>query len=148
MQKIGSLLTGRPLFTISGNLTVVEAAQYMTEKKVGALPVVDGIRLVGLFSERDVITRIVAKGADPAKTHVRDVMTKDLVVAGAEESVEDCMRKMGQAHCRHLPVVSGESLVGFVSLRDLLQRDLSEKEENLEYLRSYMFTVQPGPEKK
>ena len=148
METIGILLKDRPLFTISGNLTITETAQYMAEKKVGALPVLEGNRLVGLISERDVITRVVAKGVDTAVTTIRDVMTTELVVATADESIDDCLRKMQQAHCRHLPVVSGENLVGFVSLRDLLQRNLSEKEENLEYLRSYMFTVSPGQDKK
>jgi CBS domain-containing protein len=148
MDSIASLLKGRPLYSISGNVTVAETARYMAEKNVGAIPVVEGNRLVGLFSERDVIKRVVAVGVDPEKTMTRDVMTTSLVVATTEESIEDCLTKMQKAHCRHLPVVSGENLVGFVSLRDLLQRNLTDRQQDLEYLQSYMFTLPPGAAKK
>ena len=147
MENIGTLLKNRPLHTISNDKSVRETAEIMAEKKVGALPVVDGERLVGLFSERDVITRVIAKGLDPATTRLSDVMTTKLIVASEEEDIETCLSKMQQAHCRHLPVVSGERLVGFISLRDLLQKDLSQKSEDLEYLKSYMFTVPPGTNK-
>jgi CBS domain-containing protein len=110
--------------------------------------VVEENRLVGVFSERDVITRIIAKGLDPAKTKVGDVMTTKIVVANADESYESCLKKMQQAHCRHLPVVSDDRLIGFVSLRDLLMMDLDEKERNLEYLQSYIYTVPPGTTKR
>lgn len=148
MESIGSLLKGRPLYSISGNITVGDTARYMAEKNVGAIPVVDGNRLIGLFSERDVIKRVVAVGIDPEKTMTKDVMTTSLVIATTEESIDDCLAKMQKAHCRHLPVISGERLVGFVSLRDLLQNNLKEKEQNLEYLQSYMFTLPPGYGKK
>ena len=144
MENIGALLKDRPLYTISSDKSVRETAAIMAEKKVGALPVVEGERLVGLFSERDVITRVIAKGLDPAATRLSDVMTTNLVVANADEDVSACLGKMQQAHCRHLPVIAEERLVGFISLRDLLQKDLSQKAEDLEYLKSYMFTIPPG----
>ena len=144
MENIGALLKDRPLYTISSDKSVRETAAIMAEKKVGALPVVEGERLVGLFSERDVITRVIAKGLDPAATRLSDVMTTNLVVANADEDVSACLSKMQQAHCRHLPVIAEERLVGFISLRDLLQKDLSQKAEDLEYLKSYMFTIPPG----
>jgi len=147
MEPIGTLLKDRPLYTVSSDTTVYEMAKTMAEKKVGALPVVEGERLVGLFSERDVITRVITKGLDPATTRLQDVMTKNLVVATAEEDVSACLTKMQQAHCRHLPIVSGERLVGFISLRDLLQKDLTQKTEDLEYLKNYMFTIPPGSQK-
>src|SRR3989338_314458 len=148
METIGELIKGHSLFSVSSNLTVAETARFMTEKRVGALPVVDGNKLVGLFSERDVITRVVSKGVDPEKTLVKDIMTTSLIVASEDESLDRCLKKMQKGHCRHLPVVSGENLVGFVSLRDLLQRDITEKEQNLEYLHSYIYTVPPGFSKK
>lgn len=147
METIGALLKDRPLFTISSDKTVRETADAMAARNVGALPVVEGERLVGLFSERDVITRVISKGLDPAATRLEDVMTKDLVIATTEEELSECLAKMQKAHCRHLPVVSGERLVGFISLRDLLQKDLSQKTEDLEYLKNYMFTIPPGSQK-
>ena len=73
-------------------------------------------------------------------------MTKDLVVADAGESEESCLRKMKAANCRHLPVISGETLVGVVSLRDLLQIELTERDEKLEFLNSYLFHLPPDAE--
>jgi predicted transcriptional regulator len=75
-------------------------------------------------------------------------MTTKIVVASADESYESCLAKMQKAHCRHMPIVAGEQLIGFVSLRDLLMMDLDEKERNLEYLQSYIYTVPPGAAKK
>jgi CBS domain-containing protein len=148
MKPISSVVTDRTLLTVLKSITVSDAARFMAEKNIGAVPVVEGTRLVGIFSERDVITRVIAKGLDPATTKLEDVMTKKIVVAEANESYESCLKKMQQAHCRHLPVVSGEQLVGIVSLRDLLMMDVSEKEQNLEYLHSYIYTVPPGAAKR
>ncbi|MGH2567483.1 MAG: CBS domain-containing protein [Bacteroidota bacterium] len=148
MKPISEIITDRSLFSISREMTVSEAALFMAEKNVGAVPVVEGSRLVGIFSERDVITRIIAKGLDPTSTNIGDVMTTKIVVANADESYESCLKKMQQAHCRHMPIVAGEQLIGFVSLRDLLMLDLNEKERNLEYLQSYIYTVPPGATKR
>jgi CBS domain-containing protein len=149
MKPISELIRERPLYSLTENKTVADAAQFMAEKNVGALPVVDDhSRLVGIFSERDVITRVIARGLNPSAALVKDVMTKDVVIARADESYESCLRKMQQVHCRHLPIVSGEQLIGMVSLRDLLMVDLSVKEQNIEYLHSYIYTVPPGTAKR
>jgi CBS domain-containing protein len=87
--------------------------------------------------------RVVAKGLDPDATRVGDVMTRDLVVSEAGESHEDGVRKMKQAGCRHLPVVEGGQLIGIVSLRDLLQVDLSEKDEEIRWLNAYIHYTPP-----
>ncbi len=148
MATIGSLVSDRPLFSVGKQTMVLEAVRYMAEKNVGALAVVDGARLVGIFSERDVIKRVVAQQLDPRSVQVEAVMTREIVVADAAESEAACIRKMKAAGCRHLPVVSGDRLVGMISLRDLLQVELTEREEKLEYLTSYMFNVSPDPEQR
>lgn len=148
MTSIRQLLGNRPLFAIQGDATVQAAAEYMAENNIGAVPVMDGSRLVGIFSERDVINRVIAKSLVPAAVRVRDVMTKTIVVAQSDETHEDCLRKMKQANCRHLPVVEGESLIGVISLRDLLQVDIHEKDDKIEFLNNYMFHVPAGMEKK
>lgn len=148
MTSIKQLLVGRSLYAIEKNASVQEAAEYMAKNNIGAVPVMDGTRLVGVFSERDVINRVVAKKLSPATTHVHDVMTTNLVVAASDETHEDCLRKMKQANCRHLPVVEGEDLVGFISLRDLLQVEIHEKDDKIEFLNNYMFHVPAGMEKK
>jgi CBS domain-containing protein len=120
----------------------------MARNNIGAVPVMDGTRLVGIFSERDVINRVVAKNLGPALTKVSDVMTTNIVVADVDETHEDCLKKMKQANCRHLPVVDGQTLVGMISLRDLLDVDIHEKDDAIHFLTDYMFHVPAGMEKK
>jgi len=147
-MTIGQMVESRPLFSLQRHSTISEAAQYMAERNIGAVPVLDGSRLVGIFSERDVIKRVVAKNLDPHSVKVGDVMTKDLVVADASDSYEDCLRKMKQANCRHLPIISGDQLFGVVSLRDLLQIELTEHAEKLEFLNDYLFHLPPDADKR
>lgn len=148
MKSISELVNDRPLYSITADLSVAEVAKYMAEKNIGAIPVVEESRLIGIFSERDMVTRVIAKGLDPLQTQVREVMTTRIVVATAEETYESCLKKMQQLHCRHLPIVSGEQLIGMVSLRDLLMIDIDKKEQDLEYLHSYIYTIPPGMAKR
>ena len=153
MKTVGALLAGRrELFWIGPDQTVRAAARYMTERRVGAVCVLEGgappapSRLVGVLSERDVMARVVAPGLDLDATTVGAVMTRDLVVAAADETPEDALRRMKQAGCRHLPVVEGDTLLGMVSQRDLLQVDLSAKDEEIRWLSAYVRFVPTGRE--
>ena len=148
MTSIESLLEDRPLYAVERHATVQAAAEYMASNNIGAVPVMEGTRLVGIFSERDVINRVIARSLSPMTTRVDDVMTTNLVVAESDETHEDCLRKMKVASCRHLPIVEGEILVGVISLRDLLQVDIHEKDDKIEFLNNYMFHVPAGLEKK
>ena len=143
MPTIGSILQSRTVFSVQRSASVLEAVRSMADKNVGAMAVLDGTRLVGIFSERDVITRVVSKGLDPGSVKVDQVMTKDLIVADSSESDEDCLRKMKAGNCRHLPIVADGSLVGLISLRDLLQVELTDRDEKLEFLTNYMFHLPP-----
>jgi CBS domain-containing protein len=144
MKTIGALVAGRTeLYHIGADQSVREAARYMTERRVGAVSVLEGTRLVGVISERDIMARVVAGGLDLDATKVADVMTKDIVVGQADDSHEDGLRKMKQAGCRHLPVVEGDHLVGMVSQRDLLQVDLTEKDEEIRWLNAYIHFIPP-----
>ncbi len=146
MKTIGSLVADREIYHLSSDLSVREASRYMTERRVGAASVLEGARLVGILSERDIMGRVVAKGLDPDRTRVGDVMTRDLVVASAADTHEDGLRKMKQAGCRHLPVVEGDRLVGMVAQRDLLQIDLTEKDEEIRWLNAYIHFIPPVKE--
>jgi CBS domain-containing protein len=143
-QTIGALVAGREIYHLRGEMTVREAARHMTDKRVGAICVLEADRLSGVLSERDIMGRVVAKGLDPDATRVRDVMTRELVVAYETDLHEDGVRKMKQAGCRHLPVVRGDRLLGMISLRDLLQVDLAFKDEEIRWLNSYIHYVPPG----
>lgn len=148
MKTISEIVKGRPLHALDRNKTVFDAAVLMAEQDIGALPVVDGQRLVGIFSERDIIKRVISQEKNPSATPVHEVMTTKIIVADANESFDSCLSKMKKAHCRHIPIISGDELVGMVSLRDLLQINLDEKEQNLEYLESYIYTIPPGVAKR
>jgi CBS domain-containing protein len=144
MKTIGALVSGRTeLYQIAPDQSVREAARYMTERRVGAVSVIEGSRLVGVLSERDIMARVVAAGLDLDRTLVGDVMTRDIVVGQATESHEDGLRKMKQAGCRHLPVIQGDRLMGMVSQRDLLQVDLTEKDEEIRWLNAYIHFIPP-----
>ena len=146
MKTIGGLVSGREVFHVRSDQSVRDAARYMTDRRVGAVSVLEGTRLVGILSERDVMGRVVALQLDPDGTRVAEVMTRDIVVAQADDSHEEAVRKMKQAGCRHLPVVDGERLLGMVSLRDLLQIDLSEKDEEIRWLNAYIHFIPPTRE--
>lgn len=125
---------------VTKDQTVLEVAQYMADKQIGAVPVVEGDRILGIFSERDLMTRVVAAGLDVKVTPVSKVMTTDVVVVDVHESYENCIKKMQQLNCRHLPVVSEDrKLIGIISLRDLLAVDNMEKEEELKMLNEFVY---------
>jgi CBS domain-containing protein len=144
MKTIGAMVADREVYHVHCDQTIREVARYLTERRVGAVAVLEGDRLVGIVSERDIMSRVVAPGLDPDRITVREIMSRDLVVAAANESHEDGLRKMKQAGCRHLPVVQGDRLVGMCSQRDLLQIDLSEKDEEIRWLNAYIHYTPPG----
>jgi CBS domain-containing protein len=144
MKQVRDLVKGHRVITVGKSATVQAAAEIMTRENVGALVVMEGELLVGIFSERDIISRVVSKQLEPAKTSVGSVMTRNIVIALADETVESCLHKMKQANCRHLPVVDGEILLGMLSLRDLLQVAVTEKEGRIEFLQDYMFHLPPA----
>jgi len=143
MKKIREIMRYGFLFTVQRDATVAEAVRVMATQNVGIVTVLDGDRLAGVFSERDVVRRVVNRGRDPAQTLVSDVMTTDLVVADADEDYQSAMRKMDQANIRHLLVVSEGRILSMISIRDLMRVDLEEKGEEIRYLHEYLYQVPP-----
>jgi CBS domain-containing protein len=138
LSAIRDLVMSRRLLTVDSSATVQETVEFLARHNIGAVPVMERERLAGIFSERDVIMRVITCGLDPRSTPVVRVMTRNVVVARIDETHETCLRIMQQAGCRHLPIVDGDTVVGMLSLRDLLQADISEKDDKLEFLRSSM----------
>ncbi len=132
-----------PVVSAAG--TVVEAVRIMQGVRVGAAAVLDGDQLVGIFSERDVMLRVVGAGKDPGTTLVSDVMTTDLERAtGAAES-GDALELMVEKHIRHLPIVDTEDkLVGLLSIRNLLQHHVDDLVDQLNSLEAYFSADGPG----
>jgi CBS domain-containing protein len=143
MQKIRALVEGRPVYGVTPEMTVLEAARYMSEKRVGAVIVLNEGAPAGIFSERDLMERVVIAGRDPARVPVREVMTRDLLTASPEESPVECMQKMQRRGCRHLPVVEDGKVVGVLSLRDLLKIEIDEKTETIMWMNAYIHDVPP-----
>jgi len=141
MNQVGSLIAGQKIELVPQELSVRDAVRRMADRHIGAVPVTDGERVAGIFTERDVMARVVAAGRDPEKTKVADVMTRDLVVADPADSCEDCLRLMQQANVRHLLVLSEGRLAGIVSLRDLLSLDADEKQLALRLLSAYAHDI-------
>lgn len=139
MSTIRDLVKDREVYSVNADDTVMAAAVYMRERNVGAVPVLRSDALVGVFSERDIMTRVLIEQRDPRTTKVREVMTHDPRVVGLDELVDRCMLLMKQGGFRHLPVLDGSNhVVGFLSMRDLLLHDLDEKEVEVRMMRAYM----------
>ena len=118
MARVGDIITGK-VFSIPPTATVAEAAETMVKGRVGSAVVVDGPWLLGIFTERDAL-RVAAAGVDPRTTGVKDWMTKDPMTVDPDTDSDDAAAIMATQGFRHLPVVEGESVVGVVSLRDVL----------------------------
>ena len=144
MKTLRQIMREGFLFTVQRNATVATACRTMAENNVGIVAVLDGDRLCGVFSERDVVRRIVDRGLDPGRTRVADAMTTGLVVADADEDYQSAMRKMDQANIRHLPVVSGERLLSMLSIRDLMRVAIEDRGQEIEVLKEYLYQVPPG----
>jgi CBS domain-containing protein len=141
MKPIRPLVEKQDVVMVDVATSVAAAARVMSDRQVGAVPVLDGERVVGIFTERDVLSRVVAAGVDPVATPVRDVMSTDLVVAGVDDNHEACLRRMQQAHVRHLLVLNDGRLAGILSMRDLLALEIDERDEAIHLLNAYVHYI-------
>jgi CBS domain-containing protein len=140
MQFIHNVIGNRQTVVVDPATSVRDAARLMSERGIGGVPVVEGPRLVGIFTERDIMARVVAAELPPS-TPVGDVMSTDLVVADVNEGSEACLRRMQQAKVRHVIVLRDGQLAGIVSLRDLLAVELDEKEQAITLLNAYVHYI-------
>jgi CBS domain-containing protein len=145
MKAIAEIIEGHPLIHANPSDNVRDVARMMSDRNVGAIAVLDAGRLVGVFSERDLMARVVATGLDPDGTPVANVMTKELVVADAGDHVDAALQKMYDCKCRHLPVVRGGKLIGMLSIRDLLQVDDETNRQKASFLNE-LVTYSPDYE--
>jgi len=143
MKKLRDIMREGFLFAVRGNATITEAARTMAEQNVGIVAVLEDDRLVGVFSERDAVRRVIDRGLDPRTTTVRAVMTRDLIIADEGEDYQTAMRAMDQANIRHLPVVRDAQVVSMLSIRDLMRVDMQRLGDELRSLQEYLYTVPP-----
>lgn len=142
MKPISELIKDKKLHCVTTGTTVRKTAEYMSEHNIGLVPVLgkDG-KLLGVFSERDLVRRIVSKNLDCNSILVEEVMSTNLVFAGIEESYEECLQKMKSKGTRHILILDNEKLAGIISVRDLLEIDLTIKMETIEVLHNYIYSA-------
>ncbi len=128
MSTLRDLVRDRRLYSVEAARSVLEAARYMMEHNIGAVPVMRDGSLVGILSERDIMNRVVALGRTPGTTEVSEVMTANPRAVAADESIEECLFIMREFGFRHLPIVDGRDVTGLVSLRDVLMHHAAELE--------------------
>ena len=140
MENIKELVTNRELYIVKKGTTIKDAIFYMAEKKVGLVPVMDNGKLVGVFSERDLVQRVIAKNKSLEETRVEDVMSTKLIIAETHEANESILAKMKEANTRHILIIENEKLLGVLSMRDLLELDLSVCKTTVEVLNNYIYS--------
>jgi CBS domain-containing protein len=141
METVRQLLAakGRKVFSIGPDDMVIDALKAMAEHDVGALVVVDaGGRLAGIISERDYARKVILLGKSSGNVPVREIMTSDVVTITPERTVEECMSLVTSRRIRHLPVVEGDTLVGLVSIGDLVKQLIADQELTIRQLESYI----------
>jgi CBS domain-containing protein len=133
MSTLRDLIKDRRIHSVEAGRTVLEAARFMMEHNIGAVPVMRDGKLAGIFSERDVMNRVVAAGRQPAHTAVSEVMTANPRTVNLDETVEECLFIMEEFGFRHLPIVEGNELKGLVSLRDVMMHRDSDRQRRIRH---------------
>jgi CBS domain-containing protein len=138
MHAIRHVIRPHRLVTASPAASVLEVARIMTDARIGAVPIVEGERIVGIFSERDLMTRIVVAGRDPQRVPVSEAMTHEVLTATPDDTRSECLERMRAARCRHLPVLERGRLIAVLSMRELLRDEIEEQDEEIRGLRAYL----------
>jgi CBS domain-containing protein len=140
-MRICDLIKDQDTYQADLGHTVLETVRAMVERNIGAVPVLHNGSVVGIFSERDLMKRVVAEGLDPRSTCMAEVMTDDPLIVSMNENITGCLAVMRRNGFRHLPVCHEGQLVGMVSLRDILLHDLDEKDDEVRMMRAYIHSV-------
>jgi CBS domain-containing protein len=136
--RIQDILRDRTLFSVEIDQPVADVARRMADLRVGAILVLAKDDLRGLFSERDLMTRVVVEGRNPENTPVSEVMTTNLATIDETATLEEALECMDHHDCRHLPVMRGEVVTGLLSMRDLMRFELDRKTDELHHLKAYV----------
>lgn len=129
---------GGEIWSVRPDVSVYQALEMMAEKDIGALLVLDGEKLVGIFSERDYARKVILQGKSSRDTWVSEIMTSRVVFVRLEQTIEECMALMTEKHIRHLPVLDGERLVGVISIGDVVKAIITEQQFVIEQLEHYI----------
>ena len=132
---------GSNVIVVAPGETVLHAAQLMNDSGIGGLVVTEGRRVVGIFTERDMLRRVVAQRRDPATTRVNQVMTAGVIACTPDTSLEECAAMMTAKRVRHLPVVSEQGLSGVITIGDVLAFQVRDQQDTIEYMHHFMFDL-------
>ena len=132
---------GTTVISVTPNDTVLRAAELMSDRGIGGLVVMVGGRLAGIFTERDILRRVVSQRRDPATTEVADVMTAPVIACAPNTPVEECAALMTSKRIRHLPVMGSNGLVGVITIGDVLAFRVSEQEATIDYMQHFIFDL-------
>jgi CBS domain-containing protein len=139
MTTIRQILSRKPdVYAVDPDATVLEALRLLDQKNVGALLVVKGGRLVGIFSERDYARRMILHGRSSKETLVREVMTTEVFTIAPDASAGECMAHMTDRHIRHLPVLEGGRVIGVISIGDIVRAVMEDMRFTIRQLESYI----------
>jgi len=140
-MRICDLIKDQETYQAELGDSVLQTVCAMVDRNIGAVPIVHNGKLVGIFSERDLMRRVVAEGRDCRSTCMAEVMTDDPLTVTTTEDLENCMALMRRHGFRHLPVCHEGQLIGIVSLRDILLHDLDEKDDEMRMMRAYIHSM-------
>ncbi|MCB8985009.1 MAG: CBS domain-containing protein [Ardenticatenaceae bacterium] len=141
MTTINQILQNKEkqVWTVTPEATVFEALELLADKNIGAAPVVEDGRLVGIFSERDYARKVILHGRSSRHTPVRDVMTGQVFTIRPQEDMNRCMSLMTDKHIRHLPVLDNdEQLIGIISIGDVVKAIIAEQQVLIDHLQDYI----------
>ena len=129
---------GSTVWHISPEATVFDAIQLMADKNIGALPVMSGGRLAGIFTERDYTRKVALAGKTSKQTSVKEILSPDVITVAPDEPVEECMRMMTEFRIRHLPVLQNDEVVGIISIGDLVNWTISMQDAAIAQMENYI----------
>ena len=140
MRNVRQLLEAKSpeVFSIGPDVPVINAVRLMAEKRIGALLVMEGGRLVGILSERDYARKVVLQGHSSADIPVRSIMTSDVITVGPGDTADHCMQLVTNRRVRHLPVLQGDELIGVVSIGDLVKAVIEDQQVEIDQLQGYI----------
>jgi len=129
---------GRHVISVAPDASVLDAIKIMADKAIGALVVMQDDALLGIMSERDYARKVIIKGRSSESTRVSEIMTADVVTTSSSQTVNECMNLMTERKIRHLPVVEDDTVVGMISIGDLVEAIISDQQEEIEQLEHYI----------
>jgi CBS domain-containing protein len=140
MGKVRDILQskGSAVFSVEPTIMVYRAIEQMCERNIGGLLITEGGKLAGIFTERDYARKLILKGKSSKDTPISELMTKNPFTVTPENTIEDCMTLMTEKHIRHLPVVSGDGIVGVISIGDVVKQIIQDQKAIIEHLEHYI----------